>query len=775
MPGDQQLYKKMMSLGHSAAWDQEWGKAVGYYRQALEEFPDSIQAIISIASAFFEMGDFDSALDEYRKVIVKAPNDILVLERIARIFEVQGHYKAGAETALRVAEVHLKNGDLVKAVENWQRTIRLAPNNLKARSRLAKHYENNNQLPQAVAEYIIVASLLQHDGNKTRALEVLQHALSLQPKNQEAQQALGLLRANQLLPLPDSKPVRREPLLVAQRKMPQLDAPQEAETAARNPIDAAENAALAELAGMIFEGEDGGTHKGEIRSLQAVAIGTGPLNRVHLDQTRIIMHLTQAVDLQARNHNRQAAEEIERAIAIGLDSPAAYYLLGVLYERDGGLENAIRRLQVSVKNANFALSSRLLSGRILHRLDRMRDSAIQYFEAIRLADAMAVPESQSAALLQAYEPLIEAFINESNPEAHEKIIHRIDKLLVQEKWMEKISRMREQLPLQSEEMPPLPIIDLITQLQSSHVVDMLTHIHDLARRGFYRIAMEESFNAIQYAPTYLPLHTFMGEILVKQDRLSEAISKFNTVARAYSARGEADRAIDLFRRITRMAPLDLSARKQLIEQLTASGEVENTVQEYLDLGDVYYRLAELDRAREMYQRALNLSQQAKVPSEWTIEILHHLADIDLQRLDWKQAVKIFEQIVRIDAGDRKASIGLVELYFRLMNEKGALAALGNYIAYLNRKGQQHETLETLESLVANNPEQIPLKRTLAEQYQLAGNLDRAIEIWDEIGNQLLDDHDLDGARHAIQAIIDLDPANAAPYREMLKNLMTGGI
>lgn len=770
MPGDQQRYKRMMSQGHSAAWDQEWGKAVGYYRQALEEFPDSIQAIISIASAYFEMGDFDAALDEYRKVIVRSPNDILVLEKIARIFEIQGHYKAGAETSLRVAEVHLKNGDTNKAVENWQRTIRLSPNNLKARMRLANQYEATAQLQPAVAELIVIASLFQHEGEKTRALDTLQHALKLQPKNLEAQQALGLLRANQFLPLPDVKRIRREALPIQERQLTQLEAPVEKASEARSPIAAAEKNAIAALAAMIFEGDAIVSTARDVRNLQDIALGTGPLNRVQQDQTRITLHISQAVDLQARGHRRQAAEELERAIAIGLDQAAAFFDLGILFEREGKLDQAIRNLQTSVKHADYALPSRLMIGRILLRQERLHESAIQYLEAIRLADMLSVPEDKQLALMQAYEPRLEAFANESNPEIQGKLVKSVEKLLNQDHWLDKVKQLRQQLPEQTKGLPPLPVVDLITEMQGSQVVDMLTNIHDLTRRGYYRIAMEEAFIAIEFAPTYLPLHTFMGEILIKQDRLSEAITKFNTVARAYSARGEADRSVDLFRRITRMAPLDLSTRQRLIEQLTASGKVEDTVQEYLELGDVYYRLAELDKARETYQRALNLSQQAKVPSEWMIEILHHLADIDLQRLDWKQAVKIFEQIVRIDPGDRKASIGLVDLYFRLMNDKAALAALGNYVAYLNRQGLQHEILETLENLVANNPEQVPLRRTLAEQYQLAGNHARAIEIWDDLGNQLLNDRDIPGARQAIEAILALNPDNAADYRRVLENL-----
>jgi hypothetical protein len=80
----------------------------------MEEFPESTQARVSLASAYFELEDYESALQQYRAVVETAPNDILVLEKIAQIFEILGQGKAGAETALRVAEVHFSKGDVDK-------------------------------------------------------------------------------------------------------------------------------------------------------------------------------------------------------------------------------------------------------------------------------------------------------------------------------------------------------------------------------------------------------------------------------------------------------------------------------------------------------------------------------------------------------------------------------------------------------------------------------------------------------------------------------------
>jgi tetratricopeptide (TPR) repeat protein len=281
--------------------------------------------------------------------------------------------------------------------------------------------------------------------------------------------------------------------------------------------------------------------------------------------------------------------------------------------------------------------------------------------------------------------------------------------------------------------------------------------------------MEEAFRALHFAPTFLPLHTFMGEILLQQDHVHEAITKFGVVARAYSIRGESHRAIDILRKIARLSPLDLNARRRLIEQLTASGQIEATIQEYLDLGDVYYRLAELDKARDTYEKALKVAQQSNL-NNWTAEILHHTADIDLQRLDWRRALRQFKQIQSINPEDTKATLNIVDLNFRLGLDTDALTALGNFVDFMNRRRKQQEVIQMLEDLLQIDPDRLAIRRTLAGQYQLAGRDEDAVAQWDEVGNRLLEENDRDGALQAIRAIIQLNPPNLADYQLLLREL-----
>ena len=44
MPGDQERYKHLISIGHTYAWDLDWQQAAEQYLEALVEFPESSQA-----------------------------------------------------------------------------------------------------------------------------------------------------------------------------------------------------------------------------------------------------------------------------------------------------------------------------------------------------------------------------------------------------------------------------------------------------------------------------------------------------------------------------------------------------------------------------------------------------------------------------------------------------------------------------------------------------------------------------------------------------------
>ena len=112
-------------------------------------------------------------------------------------------------------------------------------------------------------------------------------------------------------------------------------------------------------------------------------------------------------------------------------------------------------------------------------------------------------------------------------------------MLMRKNWRDHLYKSREQMPKSQDGDMPMPLADVILQAHSSQVLEAINHVNQLARGGQLRSAMEEAFQAIAYAPTYLPLHILMGDLLVRENHTEEAITKYTVVAQAYSVRGEA--------------------------------------------------------------------------------------------------------------------------------------------------------------------------------------------------------------------------------------------
>lgn len=777
MSGNQEKYQQLMNQGHSAAWDQDWEQAAKYYRQALVEFPADPKALNSLGLALFELGELEQAFKSYSKACEVSPQDPIPFDKVAQISEKLARPDTVARASLKSAELYLNRGEIDKAVESLIRLSRSDPENLAAHSRLGLIYERRDERPQAVTEYLIVASLLQHKGDYQNANQAIQHALQIIPESPEAQQAMILLKAGKLLP----KPARSKGF----RDIPESPAPgHKAASSVLNPsfkgldpVAEARQVALSMLAGLIFDQPElARDSQQQVVNRGLLAIMRGSPRTTFVKQTdpeEVVIHLTRAVDLLSKKMDEKAVEELERATEAGLEHAAAFFEVGYIRLQGDRLESAIRFLQRAVNHVDFALAGHLLLGQTLEKLGRLNEATIEYLEALKFADSLVVPRHQMDEIQQLYEPLIEAESLRTESQAKERLCQNIKELILRADWRERIARTRQELMGDHQDGPPMPIGEMLSEVRSSQIVEAIMTIHQLARVGQHRSAMEEAFFALQYAPTYLPLHTYMGELLLQEDRIPEAIDKFTVVAQTYSVRGEASRAIQVFNRIIRAAPMDFRARSSLIDLLVARGEMNTAVQEYLGLAEVYYNLADLTRARKTYNEALRLAQQSKQSWNLLVDILHHIADIDLQSLDWRQALRIYEQIRTMRPDDSVARANLIGLNIRLSQEDLAEAELQDYLVYLEKAGESSKGIPFMESLLNEYPHDIGIRSALADAYRKAGRREDAIREFDFIGDRFVEMGDRQKAAEIVAAILALDPPNKEAYQQLLSELRGG--
>lgn len=767
MPGREDVFQKAMNDGHSAAWDREWDKACASYRRALEEFPDNPKALNSLGLALYQLGNIEEALQIYMNVAKHSPDDPLPMEKVAQISERLGDLKTAVDAAMRSGDLFFKQRDTDKALENWVRVTNLSPEHAIAHSRLAQVHERLGHTQQAVIEYLAIASIVQRSGNAEKSKEMVEKALSLLPNSLEAKQAQTLLNTGQLLPKPMRGKGGTGPIRMSQVK--QLQQPNARASSGLDPVTEARQKALTQLAELLFEYSDDSPTTVERRGLAAIMKGTGQISLQQAEQVKVVLHLSQAIDSQSKGNETQAVEELEGALEAGFKHPSLYFMIGLLRFNGDRLESAQRFLQNAVKHNDYALGTRLLLGQLLVKKSHFPEAALEYLEALKLADSITVPAEKADEIRQQYEPLIDAHQNQKDETVLRKVCENIKGLLMRPDWREQLHKTRDQMPKQDGELIAT-LADVILQAQSSSVIESMNRINQLARMGALRSAMDEAFYAVQYAPTYLPLHTLMGDLLVQEDRTADAIAKFSVVAHSYSARGEVLQATKLLRRVIQLSPIDTSARNRLIDQLIARGQIDDAIHEYLELAAIYNRLAELDMARKTFTRALRVAQQGKTSQEWNVHILQRMADIDLQRLDWKQALRVYEQIRTLTPDDETARKQLVELNLRMAQTEKAMSELENYTSHLESQHKNDIAILFIEDLIKEHNNQPLLQRALAARLHHAGRSDEAVSILDLLADKLVQLGDKQNALEAINQIILMNPPKVEEYRQMLRQL-----
>jgi tetratricopeptide (TPR) repeat protein len=769
MSGDQQVYQDAMNQGHSAAWDQDWETAASYYRLAIKEFPENLNALTSLALALFELQKYPEALDYYLRVAHISPNDPVPMQKVAEIQERLGDLSKATKTYMDVAELYARSKDVEKAIRSWSRVVALNPEHMAAHTRLALVYERLGRTSNAMIEYISIASLLQNQGNIQKAIQTINHALDVVPNSKEASMALAILQSGKPLPRPSRPREETGPLVITPVRQDETHKNEATDHPRLDPIQDAKQKALTILAELLFEQEETQVPlnrmgfspivKGEERNLQP-----------EYDQAKIILHLSQAIDMQSHGQDKDAALELEQAMEAGLESSAAYFVLGFMQSKSDQLESAVVNIKKSVQHELFGLGARLLLALTLYKMDSIKDASVEYLEALRIADSESVSADQAEVLRQLYEPLIESYTHQSDTKLQKRICENISKMLIRPDWRIQIQNARQQLPTQAQGSAPVPLAEMLTEATSGQLVESLAKVNQLARSNKLLTAMEEAYYALKFAPTYLPLHICIGDLLLQENRVPEAVLKYSIVARSYSVRGETNRAISLFQRICELNPVDMEARNNLIELLVARGNAKETIQEYTKLAETYYNLADLAMARKTYTQALRFAQQSNIDRPTKVKLMHRMADIDMQSLDWRKAIQVFEQIRTMDPEDGKARDMLFDLNLRSGQDDQAMAELDNYLNHLISVNRTTEALEYINAKISENQTQPTLYRRLADIYRLLGRKEEAIsqleiskELYIQAGNRK-------AAIESLMTILALNPTDAKVYQRMLIDL-----
>jgi tetratricopeptide (TPR) repeat protein len=285
-----------------------------------------------------------------------------------------------------------------------------------------------------------------------------------------------------------------------------------------------------------------------------------------------------------------------------------------------------------------------------------------------------------------------------------------------------------------------------------------------------RSASEECLWAIEHAPGYLPLHLQLAQLFMQGNQVGMAIDKYLHVADTFAVRNEMDQAKALYEQVLRVAPMDLDVRHKLISLLLRNRLREQALEHQLALADAYYELAQIEASREQYDEALRLAAKLPDSKAWTARILHRLGDIDLQRLDWRSAIEVYQKLKTSVPEDEKARQRLTELYFNLERRTDAETELDELIELFRHQKNLGKALQIVEEMIETRHEELELHKRAAQLSVETGKRKGAITHLDAMGELQLQMGYVQEAVATIKAIIALGPDNVDAYRQLLEQI-----
>jgi tetratricopeptide (TPR) repeat protein len=718
--------------------------------------------------AYFELGELEKSLENYKLAARFSKGDMIYLKHVADVQERLGQTKDAAQTYMAIGEIQLRRRRLDEAVGNWLRAARLDPNLIGSRRRLASLYQRQGLTSNAVREYLALARIYATKNQKENAVEMCQAALELDPRNPDILTAMELIEQGAAdLSTEDEILVNLENLSAAGGDEAQLlgtayatdilDVPDgDGDRGRSGPMQHVRRLALEQLALGVFDYE--------VEDDQTTDSAGAGMSKVQRNT-----FISQGLDYQTREMNDEAIGSFEKAITGGSNSAAVHFNLGVLYEDGNRHEDAIAQFDQANQDQEYRVASNYALGEAYRELEVVSKAVEHYLVALTIIDLNTVRPEQNDSLIGLYDRLANDLLTGEDTDKATDFMVALVEFFEHKDWEFKIRAARERLDALSAEGQTMILGDILTA-GSTQVLESLYLSELYANRGNFHSAVEEAYRAIQLSPYYLPGHIQLAELLARWERADIAVSKFIAIGDTYRVRGDENGSINAYERALELSPLDLKTRARLIDLLIQCERTDQTLDHYMALGEAQYNLAQVDEARKTYMEALKIVPQGEEGVEWRHRLLRVIADIDMQRLDWKRAIAAYSELSKFDPGDTMIARSMIDLYFNVGRPTAAMQQLDRHLVFLVRNGRGAEVPVILRELLEDRPNDAGLVDRMARLQVHQGKSEQAIQLLDRLGESQLDAGEDEAAIITLEKILALQPAEEVKYVGLVESL-----
>lgn len=313
-------YEMALEIGEEAVRQGKWQQALTCFQTALVGLPREARIYSGLGDTHLALADQSRALACYKEAARLGAGNPLYMEKVAYLQERLGQFHDAAGSYLVTGDQLWQQGQAEAAETRWKQALGLRGDMLGVHERLAMACRYRGDVPGVVRHYLTLADLLRREGRCLMSLHVAYTALTLMPDNSLAWAA-----------------TERSWRCVAARDQG------EGHLAARVEPGDLMNAAAEFAQWQLTAGFRQSTQR--------------PMSP---EEAAPYAHLRQAMLHEGRGHAGQAIAAYEGAIAGGLQSPAIFFAVGLLYRLVGRRTDAHAALTLAARHPFYRRAAALL-------------------------------------------------------------------------------------------------------------------------------------------------------------------------------------------------------------------------------------------------------------------------------------------------------------------------------------------------------------------------------------------------------------------------------
>jgi tetratricopeptide (TPR) repeat protein len=137
---------------------------------------------LAAAQKYLERGSFEKALGEFQNAVKEDPKDTRTWLRMAEVYVRLGQHDKATEVYQKTVDLYVEQGFFQRAVAVYKNIIKLSPDFVEARVKLAEVFHQLGLLSDAVQQLEQAATLFQKNNRSAEALDAFKQIIDLNPE-----------------------------------------------------------------------------------------------------------------------------------------------------------------------------------------------------------------------------------------------------------------------------------------------------------------------------------------------------------------------------------------------------------------------------------------------------------------------------------------------------------------------------------------------------------------------------------------------------------------